>query len=296
MNPTAGTPASESTRVAGTLYVVATPIGNLEDITQRAARVLQSVDLVAAEDTRHSLKLLQAIGARTRMIALHEHNERDAVAELLDRLRAGQSIALISDAGTPLISDPGFHLVRSVREAGLAVVPVPGPSALIGALSVAGLPTDRFLFEGFLPAKRAARRTRLQALAAVTCTLVFYESSHRILESLTDMADCFAPERPAVIARELTKTFETVRGGTLDELVAWMRADADQQRGEFVVLVQGRAAGDHTAVSAEADAALRVLLEELPVKTAAKLAARLTGVNKRLLYEHALRIRVDGGG
>jgi len=291
MQPDTATPARQPTPVAGTLYVVATPIGNLEDITQRAVRILRSVDLIAAEDTRHSLKLLQAIGVRARMLALHEHNEREAAGELIERLRAGQSIALISDAGTPLISDPGYVLVRGVREAGLPVVPVPGPSALIAALSVAGLPTDRFQFEGFLPARRAARRARLEALAGVPCTLAFYESSHRIFESLSDMSDCFGPERPAMIARELTKTFETLRNGTLADLVAWIRADEHQRRGEFVVLVQGRASADAAAVSAEAEATLRVLLEELPVKTAAALAARLTGLSKRALYERALRLR-----
>lgn len=293
MNETGASQQPEPASAAGTLYVVATPIGNLEDITRRAVRILQSVDLIAAEDTRHSLKLLQAIGARARMVALHEHNERHAVAELIDRLRAGRSIALISDAGTPLISDPGFHLVRAARDAGLPVVPVPGPSALIGALSVAGLPTDRFLFEGFPPARQAARRARLEALAETTCTLVFFESSHRILDSLADMAASFGEDRYAVVARELTKTFETVRGGTLGELLAWMQADADQQRGEFVVLVQGRPQTDGAAVSAQADATLRVLLEELPVKTAAKLASRLTGVNKRALYDRALQLRGD---
>jgi 16S rRNA (cytidine1402-2'-O)-methyltransferase len=286
----------ESSPEPGLLYVVATPIGNLEDVTHRAVRVLQGVDLIAAEDTRHSQILLQAVGARARRIALHEHNERQVSADLIERLRAGASIALISDAGTPLVSDPGFHLVRSAREAGLKVVPVPGPSALIAALSVSGLPTDRFQFEGFPPAKRNARRARLRALAGVTCTLVFYESSHRILDSLADMAEAFTPGRMAVVARELTKTFETVRGGPLGELIDWMQADANQQRGEFVVLVQGKAADDGTAVSETADATLRVLLEELPVKTAAKLAARLTGVNKRVLYEHALGIREKDKG
>ncbi len=215
----------------GTLYVVATPIGNLGDMTARAIAVLQQVDLIAAEDTRHSGPLLQHFGITTACIACHDHNERQIAAGLVERIQSGESVALISDAGTPLISDPGYLLVRTAREAGVPVVPVPGASAMIAALSVSGLPSDRFSFEGFLPAKSSARRQRLQALADEGGTLIFYESTHRIEESLADMAEVFGPERYAVIAREITKRFETVHGDTLQNLIAWIAADANQTKG-----------------------------------------------------------------
>ncbi|HHO68310.1 MAG TPA: 16S rRNA (cytidine(1402)-2'-O)-methyltransferase, partial [Gammaproteobacteria bacterium] len=201
--------SSESAPAAGTLFVVATPIGNLGDMTPRGVEVLQQADLIAAEDTRHSRRLAEHFGIATPMLALHEHNERSVAARLVERLRQGESIALISDAGTPLISDPGYQLVRAAREAGVPVVPVPGASALVAALSVAGLPTDRFVFEGFLPPRQAARRKRLEALKDEPRTLVFYESSHRIVDSLNDLKDVFGPGRQALLARELTKAFET---------------------------------------------------------------------------------------
>ena len=273
------------------LYIVATPIGNLADITARAVEILGAVNLIAAEDTRHSKKLLQHLGIDTRLVALHEHNERDASAGLVEKIQQGQAIALISDAGTPLVSDPGFHLVRTAREAGIKVIPVPGVSAAICALSVAGLPTDRFVFEGFLPAKQTARRHRLEALSTETRTLIFYESSHRIVKSLLDMQEIYGSEREAVVARELTKTFETIQDGTLGELVEWINTDANQQRGEFVVLVKGKPQPEGDQLTPEAEHVLYILLEELSVKQASKLASKITGISKRVLYECALQKR-----
>ncbi|WP_342244150.1 16S rRNA (cytidine(1402)-2'-O)-methyltransferase [Pseudomonas sp. OTU5201] len=279
---------------SGTLYVVATPIGNLDDITARALRVLREVALIAAEDTRHSARLLQHFGIETPLAACHEHNERDQGGRFLARLQAGDDVALISDAGTPLISDPGFHLVRQARAAGIAVVPVPGACALIAALSTAGLPSDRFIFEGFLPAKANARRGRLDELKEESRTLIFYEAPHRLLESLEDMRGVFGGDRPAVLARELTKTFETLKGAPLDELCGWVAADSNQQRGECVVLVQGwQAPEGEGALSAEALRVLDLLLAEMPVKRAAALAAEITGVRKNLLYQAALERQGD---
>lgn len=274
---------------AGVLYVVATPIGNLEDMSARALRVLREVALIAAEDTRHSQRLLQHFGIGTPLQACHEHNEREQGGRFLARLQAGDDVALVSDAGTPLISDPGYHLVRQARAAGIRVVPVPGPSALIAALSAAGLPSDRFIFEGFLPAKAAARRARLEALCEEPRTLIFYEAPHRLLESLEALRDTLGPERQVVLARELTKAFETIQGLPAGELCEWVRADANQQRGECVLLVAGWQAPEGDAsVSAEALRVLDLLLAELPVKRAAALAAEITGVRKNLLYQVAL--------
>lgn len=274
---------------AGTLYVVATPIGNLQDLTPRALEVLKAVSLIAAEDTRHSARLLQHFGVTTPTTACHDHNERDKSARLVERLLAGEDMALISDAGTPLISDPGFHLVRQAREAGVRVCPVPGACALIAGLSAAGLPSDRFAFEGFLPAKAHGRRQRIQALAAEQRTWMIYEAPHRLLECLEDLCDLLGAERQVVLARELTKTFETIKGAPLGELVDWVRADADQQRGECVLIVEGAPqAADEDALDPEAERVLEVLLEELPVKQAAALAARITGLKKNRLYQLAL--------
>jgi len=278
---------------SGVLYVVATPIGNLRDISARALEVLQSVALIAAEDTRHSRKLLSHYGIGTPLLAVHEHNEQAVTDKLLGQLSSGEDIALVSDAGTPLISDPGFYLVRAARQANLQVVPVPGPSALTAALSVAGLPPDRFVFEGFLPSKQAARRQRLQALATATATLVFYESSHRICDSLRDMADCLGGGREATVARELTKTFETIMHDTLEGLVERVASDPDQQKGEFVVLVQGAPARERTALDETASHMLGVLLSELPLKQAVGLTARITGLSKNMLYEQALTLKKD---
>ena len=282
---------TKSDNRAGVLYIVATPIGNLQDISARALDVLKAVSLIAAEDTRHSKKLLAHYGIATTLQAVHEHNERDVTDRLLQKLTGGDDIALVSDAGTPLISDPGFYLVRAARQSGIRVVPVPGPAALIAALSVAGLATDRFVFEGFLPARQAARRQRLQGLAAETATLVFYESSHRIVACLADMADCLGAHREAALARELTKTFETVLTGSLQELLEQLQADSQQQKGEFVVMVQGAAPRDPAAIDAASEQVLAVLLSELPLKQAASLAARITGMSKNALYELGLKIK-----
>ena len=222
-----------------TLYVVATPIGNLGDMSQRAQEILATVDVIAAEDTRHSARLLQHFAISTPCIALHEHNERQVSESILNRIENGDAVALISDAGTPLLSDPGFHLVREAHQRGLKVVPVPGASALLAALSVAGLPTDCFKFVGFLASKSSHRQQQLSVLQKEPCTLVFYESPHRILESITDMADVLGEDRVATIARELTKTFETVKQDSLSSLKSWVEADSNQQRGEFVVIVSG---------------------------------------------------------
>jgi 16S rRNA (cytidine1402-2'-O)-methyltransferase len=273
----------------GVLYVVATPIGNLEDISARALKVLAEVDLVAAEDTRHSGMLLGHFGIRSELISLHDHNEAERAPMLVARLQAGESVALISDAGTPLISDPGFDLVQAARAAGITVTPIPGASAVVAALSVSGLPTDRFVFEGFLPAKSGARRERLEALAAEIRTLVFYESVHRLKESLQDMAAVFGPERPAVLARELTKLHEGIRDASLQALAEWAASDPAAAKGEVVVMVAG-AAAEVAALDAEAERVLKLLLAELPVKQAAALTADITGLKKNLLYDRALEL------
>ncbi|MGN6237436.1 16S rRNA (cytidine(1402)-2'-O)-methyltransferase [Dyella sp.] len=268
----------------GSLWVVATPIGHRDDFTARAVQTLRQVAVIAAEDTRHSRPLLQHYAIDTPLVALHEHNEREAVDALVQRMLGGESVALISDAGTPLISDPGFRLVRAARAAGVRCVPVPGACAAIAALSVAGLPSDRFVFEGFLPPKSAARRARLQELAGDPRTLIFYESSHRVAESLADMRDVFGGDREAVLARELTKLFETVIGEPLNDLVARVAADPDQQRGECVLLVAGR--GEEVdARLAEGQRVFAILREELPPAKAAKLAAAISGAPRKLLYE-----------
>lgn len=269
------------------LYIVATPIGNLEDLSPRATRILGDVAVIAAEDTRTTRKLLSHFGIATPVTALHEHNEREQAPKLLERLHRGESVALVSDAGTPLVSDPGYHLVRGARAAGIAVVPVPGPCAAITALSAAGLPSDRFVFEGFPPAKSAARRARFQRLAHETRTLIFYESTHRIVDCLADMAAEFGAERDAVVARELTKKFETLRAGPLGVLRDWIaRADTPRQ-GEFVLLVHGAEERAATEV-ADTERVLDTLLASLPVSQAVELAAKLTGQPRNTLYRRAL--------
>ena len=269
----------------GRLWVVATPIGNLDDLSPRARDTLRRVDLIAAEDTRHSAPLLAQAGSRARTLALHEHNEREQAARIVEHLRSGGEAALISDAGTPLISDPGFRLVRAAREAGFEVSPVPGPCAAIAALSAAGLPSDRFVFEGFLPAKAATRRERLQTLAAESRTLIFYESSHRIVESLADAIGAFGGAREAVLARELTKLFETIIAAPLADVATRVAADPNQQRGEFVLLVAGAAGEAADAQLAEGRRVFALLREELPPARAAKLAAAITGAPRKQLYE-----------
>jgi 16S rRNA (cytidine1402-2'-O)-methyltransferase len=273
----------------GTLYVVATPIGNLADLTPRAREVLASVALIAAEDTRHTRQLLQTCGIATALTSLHEHNEAQKSAELVARLARGESIALVSDAGTPLVSDPGFDLVAAARHAGIAVVAIPGACAAIAALSVAGLPTDRFVFEGFLPAKAAARSERLEQLAREQRTMIFYEAPHRLAEVLRDMARIFGAERTASISRELTKRFETTYGGTLAQLSDAVERDSDMSRGEIVIVVSGTPSPS-TALELDSDALLRALLEELSPSQAAKIAAHVTGGRRSDLYEAALRL------
>jgi|JRYE01.1.fsa_nt_gb 16S rRNA (cytidine1402-2'-O)-methyltransferase len=272
-----------------TLYVVATPIGNLGDMTARAREVLGAVDSIAAEDTRHTRQLLQAFGLQTPTFSLHEHNEAQKAAALMRELESGKAVALVSDAGTPLISDPGFSVVAAARAAGYAVIAVPGACAAIAALSVAGLPTDRFVFEGFLPAKPAARRERLQQLASEPRTLVFYEAPHRIEATLRDMADALGAAREVSLSRELTKRFETHYRGTLAELAHRAASDADMQRGEIVIVVRGAEMAASTQEVVDADRLLRTLAEELSPAQAAKLAARLTGAKRSELYERALR-------
>ena len=273
----------------GALYVVATPIGNLGDLSQRAIEVLQGVTVIAAEDTRHSRQLLQQFEINTDCLALHEHNERKVTAALLARLAQGDSIALVSDAGTPLLSDPGFHLVREAARQGLPIIPVPGPSAIMAALSAAGLPTDRFCFEGFLPSKSAARRRRLEALQQATPTLVFFEAPHRILATLADMQSIFSADRQVVLARELTKTFETFLRGSLAEVLQQVSADQNQQKGEMVILLQGASQAEQDGIDADTERVLKILLQELSVKQAASLAAAITGAKKNLLYQFALK-------
>ena len=267
----------------GTLYVVATPIGNLADMTPRANQVLAAVDAICAEDTRHTRQLLSAFGLEKPLVALHEHNEGEMAARLVERLRAGQALALVSDAGTPLVSDPGYRLVREVRAAGLKVSPVPGACAAIAALPVAGIASDRFCFEGFLPAKAAARRERLHALVRETRTLVFYESAHRVEESLADLAAIFGADREAVLARELTKLFETVLGDTLGAIAQRVQGDENQRKGEFVLIVGG-CADDTAAILAEGQRLYLKLAEYLKPSQAAKLAAELSGAPRKALY------------
>jgi 16S rRNA (cytidine1402-2'-O)-methyltransferase len=271
-----------------TLYVVATPIGNLSDMTQRARDVLGAVDLIAAEDTRHTRQLLQAFGLQTPTFALHEHNETQKADELVGHLASGKSLALVSDAGTPLISDPGFTVVAVARKAGFDVIPIPGACAAIAALCVAGLPTDRFVFEGFLPAKGSARRERLRELLSETRTLIFYEAPHRIVEALEDLAAEFG-EREASVSRELTKRFETHYRGTLAELAKSAASDADIQRGEIVIVVSGNTQSRGSGESLNVDQLLRTLADELSPAQAAKIAAKLTGAKRSELYERALQ-------
>lgn len=271
-------------RRAGTLWVVATPIGNREDLSPRAQRVLREVALIAAEDTRHSRPLLAHFGIATALTALHEHNEREVCDALVARMLAGEDVALISDAGTPLISDPGYRLVCAARAAGLRVSTVPGACAAIAALSIAGLPSDRFVFEGFLPAKSTARRARLRELANEPRTLVCYESAHRIVECCDDLRATFGAQRAARVVRELTKLYETTLGETLEEICARLDEDVDQRRGEFVILVAGASGDDADDKLAEGRRVYTLLREALPPAQAAKLAAAISGAPRKALY------------
>lgn len=270
------------------LYIVATPIGNLADITLRAIEILRTVSLIAAEDTRHSAKLLSHIDVQTPMLSYHDHSGSVQVERILARLEKGESVALISDAGTPLISDPGYRLVLAARQRGLKVIPIPGACALITALCASGLASDHFLFEGFLPAKSAARKSALEVLKRSTATLIFYESTHRISESLADMGDIFGSERKCCVARELTKTYETFLSGSFAEVGVQISEDAYQRKGEFVVMVDGfRPPVLVDEISPEAQRVLMILHADLPLKQAAALASKITGEKKNKLYQWA---------
>ncbi|WP_301098505.1 16S rRNA (cytidine(1402)-2'-O)-methyltransferase [Otariodibacter sp.] len=278
-----------STNQSGILYIVATPIGNLEDITQRALNTFESVDLIAAEDTRHSGLLLSHYGIKKPFFALHDHNEQQKVNVLIDKLQKGLSIALISDAGTPLISDPGFHLVRQCREVGIKVVPLPGPCAAITALCSAGIASDRFCFEGFLPAKTKGRCDKLTSLLEESRTMIFYESTHRILDSLADIQKIFGAERYIVMARELTKTWETIYGSTVEKLIDWINEDLNRIRGEIVLVIEGTSIlSDRGDISPQATNLLERLSKELPLKKAAIIVAESFGYKKNELYQYGL--------
>jgi len=272
----------------GCLYIVATPIGNLDDITYRAVQVLMEVDAIAAEDTRHSKKLMQHLGVTTPLVALHEHNENALSEKIIKRLERGESLALISDAGTPLISDPGFPLVNQAHKAGLKIIPVPGASSVLAALSVSGLPTDRFVFEGFLPSKKTARQNRLRELEKETRTLILFETPHRITVALADLAEVLGEDREIFMARELTKTHEEVKRSSVGQVLEAASSGALQERGEFVLVL----AGNGNKQSAVDDQALKIfdlLLEELPLKTSASLAAKITGLKRKDFYNEGLK-------
>jgi 16S rRNA (cytidine1402-2'-O)-methyltransferase len=287
--PVIGEPAQQSYPTA-TLYVLATPIGNVTDITLRALHVLLLADVVACEDTRKTGALLNRFGLTKQMVAAHQHNEREVAEKLVQRLRAGERVALVSDAGTPAVSDPGARIVDAVRAAGLHVVPVPGPSAVVTALSASGLVNDRFYFVGFLPARPRQREAELAALKGEPATLVFYEAPHRITDCVESLVAAFEPTRQVVFARELTKLFEEIHRCPLADALAWVKADANRERGEFVVLVEGAPpAGD--ADDLEAERVLQILLSECSVKQAANLTAQITGKKKNALYERALQIK-----
>ncbi len=279
----------DSPRKAGTLFVVATPIGNLSDMTFRAVETLTSVDLIAVEDTRHSRRLLLHYSISTPVLSYHEHNEQQQSRKLLSTLLSGQSVALISDAGTPLVSDPGYRLIQSSHAQGIRVTPIPGCCAAIAALSVAGLPVDRFVFEGFLPGKAAARRKKLGKLVEESRTLIFYESAHRIGESLSDLVEIFGPHRRAVLAREITKQFETIKNAELSQIRQLVMEDVNQQKGEFVILIQGRSPDERD--DDDFMGVLRPLLKALPLKQAVDLTVDITGHGKNEVYKMALKCR-----
>jgi 16S rRNA (cytidine1402-2'-O)-methyltransferase len=281
---------SETTLTPATLYIVATPIGNLGDISQRAIDILTQVDVIACEDTRHTGKLLSAFSIKNKTMSLHDHNERQRQDQVASMLQEGKTIALVSDAGTPLISDPGFHLVRHCRSLGLQVSPIPGACAAISALSVAGLPTDRFSFEGFLPSKSGARQATLTALADESRTMVFYDAPRRAIDTVQDIVATLGGERYIVIARELTKTFETIHSDTAENLLAWLEQDANQLKGEMVLIIEGYKAAENE-ISAEVINTLKLLLAEMKPKKACAIAAEIYGVKKNALYEVALGLK-----
>lgn len=282
-------PGCHVSNKSGNLYVVATPIGNLQDLSPRARDVLASADLILAEDTRHSQKLLAHHGISTSLRSCHEHNEEQRVSEMISALDAGQDVALISDAGTPLVSDPGFRLVAAAHGHGLRVIPVPGPSACIAALSVAGLPTDRFLFVGYLPAKQGARCKTFESLLAERATLIIYEAPHRIHAAVADAVSVFGGDRPAALVRELTKVYEEVHHGDLQSCLAWLEADTGRSKGEYVFLIQG-ASEDIPQDDQAAARILKILLTELPKSRATELTAKITGMKKNDLYRLALKM------
>ncbi|KGJ95309.1 16S rRNA (cytidine(1402)-2'-O)-methyltransferase [Colwellia psychrerythraea] len=281
---------SETTLIPATLYIVATPIGNLGDISQRAIDILTQVDVIACEDTRHTGKLLSAFSIKNKTMSLHDHNERQRQDQVASMLQEGKTIALVSDAGTPLISDPGFHLVRHCRSLGLQVSPIPGACAAISALSVAGLPTDRFSFEGFLPSKSGARQATLAALADESRTMVFYDAPRRAIDTVQDIVTTLGGERYIVIARELTKTFETIHSDTAENLLAWLEQDANQLKGEMVLIIEGYKVAENE-ISAEVINTLKLLLAEMKPKKACAIAAEIYGVKKNALYEVALELK-----
>ncbi|MGX8784512.1 16S rRNA (cytidine(1402)-2'-O)-methyltransferase [Legionella pneumophila] len=272
----------------GTLYIVATPIGNREDISFRALNTLKNVDLILAEDTRHSKQLLTSLGIKNNLSSLHAYNEANKSKEIIEKLLHGKSIALISDAGTPLISDPGFPLVKQAHEHHIPVVPVPGACALIAALSAAGVPCDSFAFLGFLPAKQSARRHELQSLRSAPYTLVFYESTHRIIDSLNDIAEIYGQDCELVLAKEITKSFERFVSGKIREIIDWLLSDPGHTKGEFVLIFPPRSSNEELHSH---EKLLKILLEELPLKQAVTIACKLTNANKNQLYEEALKLK-----
>ncbi|MFQ1008180.1 16S rRNA (cytidine(1402)-2'-O)-methyltransferase [Gilliamella apicola] len=272
-----------------TLYIVATPIGNLDDITLRAINTLKRVDLIAAEDTRHSGLLLQHLGIKAKLFSLHDHNEQEKAHVLIEKLQSGISIALVSDAGTPLINDPGYHLVKACRENDIKVVPIPGACAAIAALSVAGLPSDKFIYEGFLPAKSKARQDSLVSLITEPRTMIFYESTHRLLETLKDMQTIFGADKQIVLAKELTKTWETIVSFPVNELIDWLNQDASRQKGEFVLIVAGYTESNKD-IDPKAINTLKLLQKELPLKKAAAITAEIYGLKKNQLYQIGLNL------
>jgi len=274
----------------GTLYIVATPIGNLSDLSQRAIEVLTQVDIIACEDTRHTQRLLSAYSIKNKTLSMHDHNERQRQDYIATLLQEGKSLALVSDAGTPLISDPGFHLVRHCRQLGLNVSPVPGACAAITALSVAGLPTDRFSFEGFLPSKSGARQSILASLLEEPRTMVFYDAPRRAIDTVEDIVNVLGGERNVVIARELTKTFETVHSDTAANLLAWLQEDPNQLKGEMVLIIEGHKV-DANEIPAKAIATLKLLLAEMKPKTACAITAEIYSVKKNSLYDIALSLK-----